>query len=598
MGRPRRFRIPLAVAAVLVIHSTIVWYAWRTTSRRAMRDAETAGRQRLSLYASSIERALDKYRPLPEILARDKDILALLHSPYDASLVDSVNRSLEATNAATNASALYVLKPDGVALAASNWNLDLSFVGRSLAYRPYYHQAIATGIGRFFGVGTTSGLPGYFMASSVQSATKRIGVVVVKVDLEPLERDWTRAEERVLVADANGVAFLASRPELKYGLMAPLPRDAAETIAAQHQYPADALHAIHYSIERELAQDARIVRLQTGARNTRFLMQSLTMPSDGWTIHYLSDLAAVDVQARDSAIKAGGGLVAATLLLLYLRQRRLALRATLDSRDKLEAQVHARTVDLRAEIAERQKAEKILREAHDELVHAGKMAALGQMSAAIAHELNQPLTAMQTFLASTRVLLEEGDEEQAAQNLALLEELGQRMSRITGQLRGFSPRRSGRAERVALDLAIERALLLCEGRVRLERVDVDMHVPPGASVLAERTRIEQIVLNLVRNALDAMTKREERRLSIHVTENGKRCIMRVGDTGEGILEEHLPRLFEPFFTTKADSEGLGLGLSVTYGIVRELGGSIRVESTVGVGSTFIVELPRYELDTV
>ncbi|WP_394844805.1 ATP-binding protein [Pendulispora brunnea] len=582
------------VAAFLVIHSTIVWYAWRTTSRRAMLDAETAGRQRLSLYASSIERALDKYRPLPEILARDKDIRALLHSPHDAALVDSVNRSLEATNTAMSAAALYVLNTDGVALAASNWNQEHSFVGRDLAYRPYYHQAIATGSGRFFGVGTTSGLPGYFMANAVQSGNERIGIVVVKVDLEPLERDWTRAEERVLVVDANGVAFLASRPELKYGLMAHLSPNSAQTIAEQHQYPADALHAVHYNIERELTKDTRIVRLRTGARGTQFLMQSLAMPSDGWTMHYLSSLTAVDAQARDSAIKASAAIVAGALLLLYLRQRRLALRATLASRDELEAQVHARTADLRAEIAERQKAEHVLREAQDELVHAGKMAALGQMSAAVAHELNQPLTAMQTFLASTRVLLEEGDDEQAAKNLALLEELGQRMSRLTGQLRGFSPRRSGRAERVALELAIERALLLCEGRVRLERVEVDVQIPSGASVLAERTRIEQIMLNLVRNALDAMTKREARRLSIRVTESGERCTIRVGDTGEGIQEEHLARLFDPFFTTKADGEGLGLGLSVTYGIVRELGGSIRVESTVGIGSTFIVELPRYK----
>jgi len=418
--------------------------------------------------------------------------------------------------------------------------------------------------------------------------------VVLKVDLEPLEQDWTRAEERVVVADANGVAFLASRPELKYGLMASLSPDAAQAIDVQHQYPASALHAVDYSVERELSQDARIVRLHTSAPNTRFLMQTLAMPSDDWTIYYLSDLATVDAQARDSAIKASVALVAATLLLLYLRQRRLAHRATLASRDELEAQVHARTTDLRAEIAERQKAEKVLREAQDELVHAGKMAALGQMSAAIAHELNQPLTAMQTFLASTRVLLEEGEEGEAAENLVLLEELGQRLSRITGQLRGFSPRRSGRSERVALALAIERALLLCEGRVRLERVEVDMQVPPGASVLAERTRIEQIVLNLVRNALDAMTKKEARCLSIRVVEGGERCTIRVGDTGEGIREEHLARLFEPFFTTKGDSEGLGLGLSVTYGIVRELGGSIRVESAVGVGSTFIVELPRYD----
>lgn len=603
--RSPRVRALFAVAALIVVLPAIVWQAWHATLQRGMREAETAGRQRLSLYASSIDGALDKYRAMPGILGRDKDVLALLASPADADLVDSVNRSLEATNTATRASALYVLSAEGVAVAASNWNLPYSFVGRSLVYRPYYQQAAATGFGRFFGVGTTSMKPGYFMASAVRSGSRLLGMVVVKVDLEPLEQDWARAGETVLVADANRVAFLASRSELKYAMLAPLSPAAERTIAENYQYHTGDLHSLDYTVERELAPGERIVRVGVRGLRSQLLMQSLDMPGEGWTIHYFTDLAAVRARARDNAIAASFLLAAATLLFLYVRQRRLAVRATLaardavadalrGARDDLEAQVHARTADLRDEIAEREKAERVLREAQDELVHAGKMAALGQMSAAIAHELNQPLTAMQTFLASTRVFLERREWEQVAKNLALLGEIGQRMARITGHLRGFAHKRAGRSERVPLALAIERALLLLEGRLRLECVEVVLDVPPAAAVLAERTRIEQVVLNLVRNALDAMALTETRRLSIAVTEDAEQCTMRVADTGEGIQEGDLARLFEPFFTTRPEGEGLGLGLSVTYGIVRELGGSIRVESTVGRGSTFVVDLPRHE----
>ena len=260
-------------------------------------------------------------------------------------------------------------------------------------------------------------------------------------------------------------------------------------------------------------------------------------------------------------------------------ERCLALTFTRRARDELERKVEERTADLM--------------EAQEGLIHAGKMAALGQMSAAIAHELNQPLAAIQTFVASTRIFAERGDAATVAENLAMIDDLTRRMAEITGHLKTFARKTPGRRLPVSIARTVERALMLVDSSLRQDGVQVARDIPESAWMLGDEIRLEQVFVNLLRNAADAMKGGKARRLSVTAADTDTAFwTVRVADTGTGIAIADIDKLFDPFFSTKEVGQGLGLGLSLSYGIVRDFGGSIRAENNPDGGAAFVVQLPK------
>jgi two-component system C4-dicarboxylate transport sensor histidine kinase DctB len=232
-----------------------------------------------------------------------------------------------------------------------------------------------------------------------------------------------------------------------------------------------------------------------------------------------------------------------------------------------------------------------LREAQDGLVHAAKMAALGQMSAALAHEINQPLTALQMQLGSLRLLLDSGRPEAVRDGLQRIDGLLQRMAALTGHLKTFARKTpAGLSERLCLGDVLEQALQLLAPRMRSEQVELRTQIDDEAEVLGDAIRIEQVILNLLHNALDAMAESETRILLVRIAREGDGCLLSVEDSGGGIAEETLGRVFEPFFTTKPVGQGLGLGLAVSYGIVRDLGGTLEAHNGE-LGAVFTLRLP-------
>ncbi|MCR6631914.1 MAG: ATP-binding protein [Magnetospirillum sp.] len=346
-----------------------------------------------------------------------------------------------------------------------------------------------------------------------------------------------------------------------------------------------------------LGADTRLVSIA----GKRFVTQSQPVPGEDWRIQYFTDWDTVLVTVRSKALIAGSAWAVLLLLLLYIRQRRLGIRARAEAqaaveetlrhaRDELERTVAARTAALTAEVAERQKTERHLRETQDELIHAGKMAALGQMSAAMAHEINQPLTALRTFLSSTRLFVDRDNREAASANFDMMNDLAERIAKITQHLKVFARKSPISFQTVDLSQSVERSLLLLDGQVRLAGVEVAKRLEP-VPVAGDPLRLEQVFVNLFRNAIDAMRAVEVRRLEVVVAREGESCVARIADTGPGIDAEVMERLFEPFFTTKEVGEGLGLGLSLSYGIIRDMGGTIHAESLAPSGAAFVIRLP-------
>jgi len=573
------------ITLLAVVAAVVVWQLGALVRERAWGELAQAGSQRLELYASTVANALDKHAYLPDVLTRDKDILALLARPGDRPLAASVDRALEATNRDARSAALYLMDAKGLTLASSNWSEPGSFVGVNYAFRPYFLEAVAVGSGRWFGVGFTTGIPGYFVARAVKAGPRVTGVTVVKVDLEPLQREWASGGELVLVSDANQVAILSSREEWKYGALAQPSPESVARIAATHQYADLPLKPLDLKGRRRLSPDSALVV----ADGRRYLMQSRPLPEEGWTIHYFSDLAPVEQRVRDVTLLGAAGSLAVSLLVLFLRQRRLRLSAEAAARTAIaDALVLARD-ELERKVNERTRE---LVETQEELVHAGKMAALGQMSAAMAHELNQPLAAIQTFIASTRIFAERGDAEAVARNLSMIEDLTRRMAGITGHLKAFARKTPGKREAVPLARALERALVLVEPAIRRQGLALAVDIPDSCWVRGDSNRLEQVLVNLLGNAVDALKGVADGRVEVRADEIDGQWAIRVSDNGAGIAADAIDKVFDPFFTTKQVGQGLGLGLSLSYGIVRDFGGTIRAENNPDGGASFVMFLPK------
>src|SRR6185295_14519873 len=343
-----------------------------------------------------------------------------------------------------------------------------------------------------------------------------------------------------------------------------------------------------------------VVRVQTGDNDATYLYQTLALPEFGWTIHRFADLAVVQTDQRDGAII--GGAVSALILslLLYVAQRQRAYLAAKQAGARLQSEVAERTRELRdanallqTEVDERRRTEARLRATQNELVQAGKLAALGQMSAAIAHEVNQPLAALRTFMASTRIFAQRGDAKKIIKNLDLIDGLAERMASITNHLKTFARKSEpGRPEPVAVARAVEGALFLIESQITAAGVRIDRDIQPDVWVSGYAVQLEQVLVNLIRNALDAVGDAKRPAIEIAVRASDETVRIAIADNGPGVPSEVIDRIFDPFVTTKPVGKGLGLGLSITYGIVQDFRGRIHASDRPQGGAEIVIELPR------
>jgi two-component system, NtrC family, C4-dicarboxylate transport sensor histidine kinase DctB len=590
-----QWRLFTAIWSLIAVMAIIVSgeVARRDAKASAGRQAETAS----ALHAAVLRSELERHRSLPMVLAQDPDLEVLLSRP-DAEKAGRLNRKFEQLAKDVRAAAIYALDADGRTLAASNWRLPTSFVGSSYRFRPYYYQAMRDGQATFFALGTVSGRPGLYLSRRVDDPTGRpLGVIVAKVEFDALEAEWRGSGEPTYVTDADGVVVITTVPAWRFHTVGPLSADLRRRLSATQTAGSTIPSPLPFN-----AESGTVARISSDVPHGRYSVASDPIPDIGWRLTLLSPSG--DFIARAVAVARWLGaltvalLAALTGILLRRRQRAAAREVEAEqARHDLERQIDLRTSELRStndrlnhEIAERRQLETVRRELQDELIQANKLATLGQIAAGVAHEINQPVAAIRTHADSASVQLRREDSAGALRSLANIDRLTERVGVITDELRAFSRKTRSETVAVGVDGAIDGALLLVAGRlaekgIRLER----RFAPVDLAVRAERNRLEQVVLNLLQNAIEALEDVADPVIVLGVQVKGQHVTIHVTDNGPGVAPAVQKRLFTPFTTDKPD--GLGLGLVISRDIVATFGGELVLEPSPG-GARFVIRLAK------
>ncbi len=597
--RGRRWVLPgLALAALAL---AIVVLGGRLAARMYMDEAAARGETTLRLAVAALAGHMSRYEPLPELIADHDDIKDLVSDPDNAWLRARANDYLKEINALLKSSDIYVLTPGGDTIAASNYDQPISFVGENFSYRPYYQDAIRGNRGRFFALGTTSLKRGYYFSSPIRIGMEIRGVVVFKVDIDGIEASWNGGEQEIIVTDPEGIIFMTGRPQWLYAGLLPLTPERLARTEASRRYADEMLRELPVSNAKSEGGHP-LMRVDEGGRTREFIELAEEMPQEGWTVRVLADTSSAQAQALTAVISALLALSLGALggAVILQRRARLAERLQLQqsAQQELERRVEERTSDLalvntrlETEVAERRATEQQLRQTQADLIQAGKLAALGQMSAALSHEFNQPLAAVKTYADNAAVLIERARIDEARDNISRISSLADRMASISRHLRNFARKPNQKLGAVGLDEVVRDTQEIVAWR--LKAADASLLVDLGTAPLAVKAgsvRLQQVLVNIITNAADAVEGRADRHIELSARRKGGKVTISIRDHGPGVPAAVADRIFDPFFSTKGVGKGLGLGLSISYNIVKDFGGSLGVVNHPEGGALFTIEL--------
>ena len=600
--RHRRLWTAFVLGAGLVLLVTLL-VVRHVTASATLESLEQQGRVDAGLKVALLRAVMERPRSLPLLLSRDRDVEEALEVPV-AGRIDDLNRKLEDLVAGTNASVLYVIDRRGIALAASNWREPSSFVGSDYAFREYFSRAMRDGRAEHFALGSVSGRPGLYISQRVDSGGEPVGVVVVKAEFDQLESDWRDARRPTYVTDENGVVLITSMPSWRFMTLGTASPHVLDAVRQSLQFGAAELNTLPTRRLQLLDDGAWLIEteLPGESRAARYVTVTVAVASMPWQLHYLLPvepaMSAAIRQAELSALLLLAPLLALAAFLIRRRQKFLVQRATeQDARLELERRVLERTLaltqardQLQAEITDHRVTESRLQGVQQQLVQANRLAILGQVAAGVAHEINQPVATIRAYADNARTFLERGQASPASENLVEIASLTERIGAITEDLKALSRKGRSAPEPVIVADVMSGAAMLLKSRFA-GRMDALSLEPPAADimVLGNRLRLEQVVINLLQNALEAIETQPNGKVHVFAKVDGETVSLMVEDSGPGIAPEVLDQLFTPFNSSK--EAGLGLGLVIAKDIVSDYGGRISVDSAT-TGTRFTVELKR------
>ena len=547
------FRIlSIALGLYLIIAAAIAGWVYYDALNAALKDDREAGQVRLSEASSRLRNQLDVFRVLVNIVANDPKMADFLNEPKERDVSSDLSL-LQLTYGAWEIDLVDL----GYKVTASSASTHIGYV--------YPKKLIRSAINGRLGYEVTVDQGQRLVRFSrrvLDRHSNPVGSVVVSANLETLEFEWPVTPEPIVFFDTAGLSISANRPELLMRSNSEDPEEASFPLQQKTTF-ATALLSNYMTVEGSTDE------VQTLSQEISQLQMTSQILLD------TKDARAIALLRLGLALAL---LVALALVgAVFVQQRR---RLALESRHSatLEQRVEERTLELK--------------EAQDELVEASNLAALGRLSAGVSHELNQPLGAILNFAENGKRLLEKSRKVEASKNLTQIADQVRRITRIIGNLRAFAKQENTPTEQIDLCGVVFRAVDLMQTDIRNGFIDQKIGVPKHPLfVTAGKVRLEQVVLNLVSNALDAMQSSNEKLLTVLVEDNDKTVSLIVRDTGSGI--EDPARVFEPFYTTKelGSSKGLGMGLALSFGLISNFGGQLTCRN-LKKGAEFKVDLPK------
>ncbi len=568
-----KLRLPWSVRVLIVLTvvaaGVAIWVVNVLLTERLVETTRQRAELRQALYGGAILSELQRNSVVPLLLARDPTLISALRAEDFSTSSQRLISYVDEIGAAS----IRLLDMEGTTVAAT----DREELGSLHRETPFFTEAVATTDSVFTIFPGPSGAYEASFSRVVRDGAEQLGVLQVQVNLAQFESRWRGTTAAVAVTDATGTVILTTEPRWR----------------GQPLDDAIAATSVPSALDRALAATGAFgPAVSEGYFSGSALIQLETrVPFRGWRLVSFTSYESVRERVNGVLALIITGFALLMTLGFYLLNRRSTLRSVLFQRESLA--LRRLNVRLSGEIAERKRVQEELKETEQSLAQSSKLAALGEMSAAVSHELNQPLAAMKTYLAGARLLLQRRRAEEALSSFQRIDDLIDRMGAITRQLKSYA-RKGGEAfEPVDVRLALSSALTLMEPQLRQSKIQLSQIVPDAPAVaLCDRLRLEQVIINLVRNALDAMVGSAERELDILLTA-GEEVVLTVRDSGHGLQEPE--KLFEPFYTTKKPGEGVGLGLAISSGIVNDLGGRLTARNAARGGAVFEVRLPAIDM---
>ena len=571
-GRSFPWRLPVVLFIFLLISIVTLWVSNAWLTERFSESMRNKLEVRLTLYSGNLKSELQRNSIVPKLLARDQELIGALHSQdFSTStqrLIDFVDE--------IGAASLMLLDKDGRTVASTDRN-NLGSMHREKAF---FVEATRSNETVFTIVPQETGGVDFYYSRRIEFQNRFIGVVSVEVDLHKFERAWAGISDSIMVLDSEGKIILATDPRW---------RGVSETEALAKR-PA----------ETALSQAVQFTAGLTGYRDSTYVQGEAVMriagrvPFRGWQIVSFTAFSSVREKVNSILALEVMGFTLMLAMIFYLVNRRTRVRLKIFENES--AELRRLNERLQREIAEREKVQKTLEVAEQSLEQSSKLAALGEMAAAVSHELNQPLAAMKTYLAGAGLLLSRNRPDETLSAFHRIDDLIERMGAITRQLKTYARKGSETFSPVDMSAALSSSLSMMEpqlkhSNIRLEKVISEQSVV----VIGDRVRLEQVLINLLRNAVDAVKTVPDPVIEIMLS-RGETVTLSVRDNGSGI--EELDLLFEPFHTTKKDGDGVGLGLAISSGIVKDHGGRLTARNSDEGGAVFEVQLPAFRENTL
>ncbi len=573
----------------------ITWIGGYISWNIAIRELHANSQQQLDQFVSHLDARLARFQFIPQLISKNQILVELLKQPQNRPRINLVNHFLEEINSIIGASDTYLMDAQGLTLAASNWQGEHPFTNQNFNFRPYFTEAMKGKLGRYFALGTTSGKRGYYFAYPIRYAAQNLGVVVVKMDLSDIGLQWSQRKIQFIISDLQGIIFITTQPDWLYQSIKPLSHKTLKEIDHSQRYSGVEINNMNINILNSLSSGSKIIKInhQQDTTKNEYLSIQKNMLQAGWNVMILAPLGEVR-QNRMITLVVLFLTVTLLLLITFLawqryRRRQEKERFQHEAQKQLEQQVAVRTTDLTHEIEEHKRTEKILRETQDELIQTAKLAVLGQMSASISHELNNPLAAIQSYTENARQFLALNKSTQVDDNLSRIAQLTKRMSKISSQLKFFSRKSSQNMEIVRLQKVIESAIDIVSHKYKNSSSVI--HIKSHYSDLKARSdiiQLEQILINLINNAMQAIENKPNGKINIVMEQDDQWVLIHVDDNGSGIELKNIKKIFDPFFTTK--KSGLGLGLSISARIMDIMNGKLSVCNLPTGGARFTISL--------